>query len=64
MKEALLNEEPDIFHKELENFIGSMKSLNVSERRGWVCSLGHGILPSAREENVRNFVKRIRAEFS
>ncbi|NMC63262.1 MAG: uroporphyrinogen decarboxylase [SAR324 cluster bacterium] len=64
MNEVFLNEKPDIFQKELESFITSIRSLDVSERRGWVCSLGHGILPSAREENVRNFVREIRAAFS
>jgi uroporphyrinogen decarboxylase len=28
--------------------------------QGWVCGLGHGVLPNTPEENVRLFVKTVR----
>lgn len=31
-----------------------------SDWNGWVCGLGHGILPTTPEENVRYFVKTVR----
>ncbi len=39
------------------------KSLNMqrqSELTGWVCGLGHGILPGTPESNVRDFVQNVR----
>lgn len=33
------------------------------ERKGWVCGLGHGVLPKTPEENVRYFVKKVREVF-
>ena len=31
-----------------------------SERKGWICGLGHGVLPQTPEENVRLFVNTVR----
>ena len=31
--------------------------LPPEKRSGWVCGLGHGVLPKTPEENVRNFLK-------
>jgi uroporphyrinogen decarboxylase len=38
-------------------------NLNLSERAGWVCGLGHGILKTTPEENVSYFIKTIRENF-
>ena len=37
--------------------------LSVKERAGWVCGLGHGILKTTPEENVKYFIKTIRETF-
>ena len=37
--------------------------LDLSDRAGWVCGLGHGILKTTPEENVRYFIKTIRETF-
>jgi uroporphyrinogen decarboxylase len=34
-----------------------VRKLPSSARQGWVCGLGHGILPKTPEANVRNFLK-------
>jgi uroporphyrinogen decarboxylase len=30
------------------------------DRAGWICGLGHGVLPQTPEENVRLFVNTVR----
>jgi uroporphyrinogen decarboxylase len=34
-----------------------VKALPASYRRGWICGLGHGVLPGTPEKNVRAFLK-------
>ena len=55
---ALLMLEPaDLKHR----LVDYLQPLAKSERRaGWVCGLGHGVLPTTPEENVRLFVNTVR----
>ena len=48
---------------ELDNFIQNFSKLSASERSGWVCSLNHGVLPKAKEENVKRFINKVRTTF-
>jgi uroporphyrinogen decarboxylase len=48
--------------RRLRKVFSEVKALPPSDRRGWVCGLGHGILPKTPEENVRTFLK-IQKEF-
>jgi uroporphyrinogen decarboxylase len=41
-----------------------VRALDASVRRGWVCGLGHGVLPGTPEESVRTFVTRVRSQFT
>lgn len=59
----LFMEEAD-FKKSLQNFLKPMKELTVQERAGWVCGLGHGVLPKTPEKNVKYFVDTVRKELS
>lgn len=34
-----------------------VKKLDFRKRRGWVCGVGHGVMPATPEENVRRFVQ-------
>ena len=43
--------------QQLENFL---EPLLTQERTGWICGLGHGVLPQTPEENVRLFVNKVR----
>jgi uroporphyrinogen decarboxylase len=52
------------FRRELEAWLSPLLALRPEERRGWVCGLGHGLTPQAREQNVREFVKTIRERFA
>ena len=51
------------FEKNFEAFVAPLKKLTLQERAGWVAGLGHGILPQAKEANVRRFVQEIRRIF-
>ncbi len=51
------------FLQKLESFISHMSALESEERAGWVCGLGHGILKTTPQENVKEFVLRIRESF-
>ena len=53
----------DEFEIELDHFIQNFSRLSNKERSGWVCSLNHGVLPKAKEENVKRFINRVRTVF-
>jgi uroporphyrinogen decarboxylase len=61
--EKLLLEE-DALVGELDRFLEPIRALDEATRRGWICGLGHGVLPATPQENVRTFVKRVRETFS
>jgi uroporphyrinogen decarboxylase len=50
------------FKKEFQDFLIPLLSLSPEQRRGWICGLGHGILPGTPNENVTYFVKTIREQ--
>jgi uroporphyrinogen decarboxylase len=50
--------------REIDRFIEPLKQLDPNARRGWICGLGHGVLPGTPEESVRTFVKRVRESFA
>ena len=41
----------------------SVKRLPEEHRRGWICGLGHGVLPGTPEHNVRAFLRTQREYF-
>lgn len=47
----------------LTQYLEPIQRSLLSERNGWVCGLGHGILPQTPEKNVRLFVETIREIF-
>jgi uroporphyrinogen decarboxylase len=48
----------------LEAVFRQVKALKPEQRKGWVCGLGHGILPDVPEENVRQFIALVRKIFT
>lgn len=62
--QSLLFLPPDEFENCLRKYLQPLQSLTVEERAGWVCGLGHGVLPETPEDNVRFFVKTVRESFS
>lgn len=44
----------------LRRFLDPIAELSPSARRGWICGLGHGVLPKTPESSVRTFVELTR----
>ena len=49
---------------EIERFLAPVRRLDPEARRGWICGLGHGVLPGTPESSVRTFVNRVRGAFA
>lgn len=54
--------DPAELEKKLRHFFGAIQKVPAEKRKGWICGLGHGVLPKTPEENVRLFLK-IQKEF-
>jgi uroporphyrinogen decarboxylase len=50
---------PQQFQQKLSEFLEDALALADDIKQKWVCGLGHGITPQAREENVKTFVQAI-----
>ena len=48
----------------LAAFLDPIAALSDTERRGWICGLGHGVLPGTPEAAVRLFVETVRRRFA
>lgn len=58
--QALLFLEPADLEREIDQWLAPIRDLPFADRAGWVCGLGHGVLPKTPEENVRRFITRVR----
>lgn len=56
--------EPAELERRLREVFSRVLALPRSARRGWVCGLGHGILPKTPEDNVRLFIRLQREMFA
>ncbi len=61
--QTLLFLEKNDFEKAFSKFLSTVKDCSPAERAGWVCGLGHGVLPKTPEENVKRFVEVVRECF-
>jgi uroporphyrinogen decarboxylase len=50
--------------KRLKIVFNSVLALPSESRRGWICGLGHGVLPKTPESNVKLFLKLQREIFA
>ena len=48
----------------LQDFLAPIAELIGRTRAGWVCGLGHGVLPGTPESSVRRFVATVREVFA
>jgi uroporphyrinogen decarboxylase len=55
--QALLHSSREDLKKHLNNYLEPLKQ---REWPGWICGLGHGVLPGTPEDNVRLFVDTVR----
>lgn len=49
--------DPSEFEAKTREVFERVKKLEAQKRRGWVCGVGHGIMPGTPEVNVRRFVQ-------
>jgi uroporphyrinogen decarboxylase len=61
--QSLLFLEEGEFKKNLQIFLKPMQEMTLEQRAGWVCGLGHGVLPQTPESNVKLFVDTVREVF-
>ena len=47
----------------IAEFLAPIRALDREQRRGWICGLGHGVLPGTPESAVRTFVTQVRETF-
>ncbi len=52
------------FKKYLDAYLKPYLELAPEQRKGWVCGLGHGVLPETPEAHVKYFVEHVRKVFS
>ena len=61
--QGLLHLDEVQFVKFFKEYLKPFQELSVDQRKGWVCGLGHGILPKTPEKNVRSFIEIVRKSF-
>ncbi len=52
-----LLQDPDTLEAQLRPVFDSVRRLPDTCRQGWICGLGHGVLPGTPEASVRRFLK-------
>jgi uroporphyrinogen decarboxylase len=57
---ALLHLTGAALRRALDEFLAPVAALTPDERRGWICGLGHGVLPGTPEASMRTFVRTVR----
>jgi uroporphyrinogen decarboxylase len=62
--QAFLHKNPEDFAQTLQKYLAPLQDLSSADRAGWVCGLGHGVLPKTPEDNVKRFVHKVREAFS
>jgi uroporphyrinogen decarboxylase len=60
---ALLLLEPADLDRALRAFLDPLRRLDAAARRGWICGLGHGVLPGTPERHVHTFIRAVREAF-
>lgn len=61
---ALLHLTGPSLKRAVNEFLDPIAALPEAERRGWICGLGHGVLPGTPENSVRDFVRAVRKRLS
>lgn len=61
--EALLFSHEGDFQSHVLKYLEPIRKLRPEQRAGWVCGLGHGVLPKTPEASVRKFIQIVREVF-
>lgn len=62
--QSLLHLDSDQFAKTINEYLKPFADMDLNQRAGWVCGLGHGVLPKTPEANVKTFVQTVRKVLS
>lgn len=62
--QAMLFQDKADFKKSLQHYLEPYLHMTPEQRAGWVCGLGHGVLPKTPEDNVRTFISTVREVFA
>lgn len=62
--QILLHLPPNEFEMHLRRYLEPLAGLSREERAGWVCGVGHGLVPTTSEANVKRFVQIVREVFA
>lgn len=62
--QSLLFMDTDQLKKELNQYLAPYQNLTQQQRAGWVCGLGHGVLPKTPEAHVHLFIETVRKVFA
>lgn len=58
--QSLLHLPAKEFEARFRDYLRPFQEMTAEQRAGWVCGLGHGVLPQTPEDNVRRFVQIVR----
>jgi uroporphyrinogen decarboxylase len=61
---VVLQLEGEALSRALDDFMTPIAAVQPEARRGWICGLGHGVLPGTPEASVRTFVQTVRRRFA
>lgn len=61
--QTMLFQKEDQFKTYLDQYLQPFLEMSPEQRAGWVCGLGHGVLPQTPEAHVKYFVQRVRELF-
>ena len=61
--QTMLFQDRALFKQSVERFLAPLREMGPEDRRGWVCGVGHGVLPKTPMENVKYFVQHVREVF-
>lgn len=62
--QALLHADLASLKKYTRDYLKSWQELTPQQRAGWVCGLGHGVLPKTPESHVKYFIQAMREGLS
>ena len=62
--QALFFQDSADFEKSVKAYLQPYLQLSPEQRAGWVCALGHGVLPKTPEAHVKKWIEIVRKEFT
>ncbi len=58
--EKIISQDFVEFDRALSLFLENIASLPIEKRKGWICGLGHGVVKTTPQKNIKHFVEKAR----